>query len=456
MANELQTPSTGDREKAEPPEVVSREEIRAVRAELHQAQAMACQLRNELDELHRQTRDGGQVKGAVTRLNLELDRHLAKMEHQRAVARKLQDMFLPPALPKCKGVRLAVKYLPCERVGGGLYDVFDMGNSCIGVFVADISGHGLAATMVSGVTKTAVDTFRQNEYSPRVIMEKVNKQLVKNTLETQFVAAFLGVLDLDTFRITFVNASHPCPIVCNGKQLRLLESDGFCCGMFDNPHCEEKEVQLHPGDRVICYNRGLTRSGKSVDTSFDGSTLYDLVRTCGDEPIERVVERLAGEFLHRLGDTEQLDDAIIVGLELLPRETGEERIVVPSEPRQLGRIERGIVSRLKAENYGERFSFAIRLAVEEAVINAMKHGNHMHEARKVTVTYSVDSEQVRISVEDEGEGFDPNSVPDPTTDENLLKPSGRGLMLIRAYMDEVQFNEKCNRITMIKKAPWAD
>ena len=71
------------------------------------------------------------------------------------------------------------------------------------------------------------------------------------------------------------------------------------------------------------------------------------------------------------------------------------------------------------------------------------------------MTFSADHDQCVVAVEDEGQGFDPSAVPDPTADENLELPHGRGLVLMRAYMDEVSFNAKGNRVTMRKKAPWA-
>ena len=110
---------------------------------------------------------------------------------------------------------------------------------------------------------------------------------------------------------------------------------------------------------------------------------------------------------------------------------------------------------LQKLNYSERARFAIKLALEEAVINAMKHGNHMDKTRNVTVSYSVDDKKVVISVEDEGDGFDLNAVPDPTLDQYIEASHGRGLMLMKAYMDSVSFNEFGNKVTMVKRAPWA-
>ena len=101
--------------------------------------------------------------------------------------------------------------------------------------------------------------------------------------------------------------------------------------------------------------------------------------------------------------------------------------------------------------YDQEGLFAIRLAIEEALVNAIKHGNQNVRSKSVCVEFDVNSDRVEIQVTDEGDGFRPCDVPDPTADENLERPSGRGVMLMRVYMDEVEFNDRGNAVRMVKR-----
>lgn len=105
----------------------------------------------------------------------------------------------------------------------------------------------------------------------------------------------------------------------------------------------------------------------------------------------------------------------------------------------------------EAENsgFGSSAVFAIRLAIEEAITNAFEHGHEgLDETLTVRVEHRVSPDVLEIAVEDQGPGFKPEALPDPTLLENLSKPSGRGVMLMKAYMSEVEFNDKGNRVRM--------
>ncbi len=104
---------------------------------------------------------------------------------------------------------------------------------------------------------------------------------------------------------------------------------------------------------------------------------------------------------------------------------------------------------LREFGYGEACTFAVRLALEEALVNGFRHGNKGDASKSVTVRCRVDAGLMQLEVQDEGEGFNPETVPDPTAEENIEIPSGRGIMLMRAYMTSVEYVPpgNCLRIT---------
>ena len=108
-----------------------------------------------------------------------------------------------------------------------------------------------------------------------------------------------------------------------------------------------------------------------------------------------------------------------------------------------------LLDQAEQSGFGSSAVFAIRLAIEEAITNAFEHGHRgLDDALTVRVEHRVTPEVFEIAVEDQGPGFKPEDLPDPTLLENLSKPSGRGVMLMKAYMTEVEFNPSGNRVVM--------
>ena len=92
------------------------------------------------------------------------------------------------------------------------------------------------------------------------------------------------------------------------------------------------------------------------------------------------------------------------------------------------------------------------VALDEAFVNAVKHGNKFDSTKLVRIAAEVSTKEARFTIEDEGEGFNVAAIPDPTDTENLFKTSGRGVLIIHNVMDEVRYNERGNRLEMIKKS----
>lgn len=126
--------------------------------------------------------------------------------------------------------------------------------------------------------------------------------------------------------------------------------------------------------------------------------------------------------------------------------------VIPSQLQYVDPLVSYLADHLARFGYADSDS-NMRVALHEAITNAIRHGNQLDASKKVTIEVELDQRQAVFTITDEGPGFDPSDVCDPTEGENLFRNCGRGLLLIRHLMDEVSYNRRGNQVTMIKKSP---
>ncbi len=109
-----------------------------------------------------------------------------------------------------------------------------------------------------------------------------------------------------------------------------------------------------------------------------------------------------------------------------------------------------IVTAMSEAGFTAKEIFGARLGLEEGLVNSIRHGHRGDTTKRVDVRYLVCSEQLLVEIRDQGPGFDPDGLPDPLAPENLERPGGRGVFLIRQYMTWVQYNERGNGMTLCK------
>jgi len=398
-------------------------------------------LRRHLSEAARQLAD----RPGVRRLVEKVARGLRDGRREEALSRQLQEGLLPSRLPAVEGLAVAARLIHAPGGGTDLYDVFELAEGFVGFFVAEVRSGGFPGAPLLATTKVALDAARMQFHSPAAILDEVNADLVHRGTEGRFLTAFLGVLDVRTLHLRYVNAAHPAPLRRSGRRTRSLRGKGRCLGRFEDPDYREIEVQLDPGERLVLYSSGLTQARDRSGAAYSAA----------DEMApENLVDRLLQDVERHVGTASLRRDISVVAVSLAKDIVLDTKIVIRSEPDQLTRPVNAIMARLQELNYDERTQFAIRLCIEEALINALKHGNRMDRTKRITTTFRADEHGLRISVEDEGNGFHPDAVPDPRLPENLEVSHGRGLLLMRSYMDEVSFSNKGRKVTLVKKAPW--
>lgn len=124
--------------------------------------------------------------------------------------------------------------------------------------------------------------------------------------------------------------------------------------------------------------------------------------------------------------------------------------VIPSKTQDGRQVLQELLEQLQQNRWDEHDIFSVHLAMEEALINAIKHGNQHDPTKRISVACALSSTKLRIEIADQGGGFDPDRLPDPTDPEHIVAPSGRGIMLIRTFMSRVEYLDRGSRVIMEK------
>jgi len=190
--------------------------------------------------------------------------HLVELDEQMRLAGRLQQDFLPRRMPEVGAVRFAAMYRPAGWVSGDLYDVARLDETHVGFYVADVSGHGMPAALLTMFIKKALQTKRIFGHDYRLVppdasLAELNADLCDQELPScQFCTAVYGVMDVTSLTLTYAGAGHPEPILIRPDgSAALLRSPGGLLGVFPDATFPLRHVPLAAGDRVVLYTDGL-------------------------------------------------------------------------------------------------------------------------------------------------------------------------------------------------------
>jgi phosphoserine phosphatase RsbU/P len=251
-------------------------------------------------------------------LNRRLQQTYQQINHELELARRIQHSMLPQSLPEMPSLRFAVHYRPCGRVGGDFYDVFRLDEHHVGLYVADVMGHGVPASLLTMFLKKAVQTkeIAGSSYRllpPDEVLQRLNREMLDQALaENPFITMVYAVFDQRDHRLTFSRAGHPHPLYMPVSELpRFWEVQGTLLGVFDTDFTVQTH-RLRPGEKVIFYTDGLdTHDNENHSTT--GQRLAILAEKYQQLSVADLVARLSQELIVK---SDYVDDLTLLGLEV--------------------------------------------------------------------------------------------------------------------------------------------
>ncbi len=257
---------------------------------------------------------------------------VARFEEELNLARQIQRTSLLsefPVVPRCE---LHALYIPSKAVGGDFYDVVATGDGGFLLAIADVSGKGMPAALLSAMLQASLRTQADSVSSLGAILRNINSLLYRSTATHQFATFFLARIDGENLRLSFSNAGHNWPVVLrpNGERV-FLERGGTILGILEQVNYEEDQVTLRPGDRVVLYTDGISEAANADGEQFGEQRLCDVVHAMPrDLSARELAERVLVGLREFLGDVEPQDDMTLLVVRVLePKAVEIERVPVP-------------------------------------------------------------------------------------------------------------------------------
>lgn len=241
-----------------------------------------------------------------------------RLEHEIAIARRIQKTFLPSGNPRIEGFDVAGLNLPSAEVGGDYYDFIPIVENQYGIAIGDVSGSGIPASLIMAAFRASLKAEIRNNFAIRAILSKVNNLLFESIDRERYVTAAYGVLDSKNKIFTYSNAGHNPPILLRESgELQYLNEGGMALGIFANSTYEENSILLKSGDIVLFYTDGVTEVKDENDIEFNEQRLIDAARETRDKPAARIIEYIVDQTEKFKKDSKFIDDLTLIVLKTL-------------------------------------------------------------------------------------------------------------------------------------------
>jgi sigma-B regulation protein RsbU (phosphoserine phosphatase) len=263
--------------------------------------------------------------------NARLEKVNGRMSRDLKAAAKIQGTFLPRELPHVPGTAFAWIYRPCDELGGDGLNIVPLGEGRIGLYILDVSGHGVASALLS-VTLSRVLSPPPDPSSilvrdgnvpdrpeitpPAEVADRLNRLFPFDQATGQFTTMIYGILDAVTGEFPYVSAGHPGPVhLPAGAGPVILESRGLPIGLAENAY-EERSVRLAAGDRLYLYSDGVPEAMDPAGEQFGYARLLQAIGRGRSEPLQEGVAALLGEIERWRGAVSAQDDIAILAVEV--------------------------------------------------------------------------------------------------------------------------------------------
>jgi phosphoserine phosphatase RsbU/P len=244
---------------------------------------------------------------------VEKEREQRRLEQELAIAREIQQRLVPQGLHDFPYLEIKGIHLPCNGVGGDYYDVFPLSDKSTAFLVADVSGKGLGAALITTMLQGALSGMSLG-VAPEKVFNHVNRFLCEHASAEHYATMFFGRIDAEGM-LEYLHGGHPSPLLIRGDKVRELYTEGSLpVGLVDDAEFESTQVQLEPNDVLVLFSDGIVEAANTQRELFGFERLIAETARCAQASIETVMKTILDaveEFSQGAGQADDLTLLIV-------------------------------------------------------------------------------------------------------------------------------------------------
>lgn len=267
----------------------------------------------ENSDLERKAKE--ELEGKVKERTLELNKNLELIEADLAMAKKIQSYTLSSDLSKIQELEIAIKYNAMNKVGGDFYHIRRLNEKTVRFFLADATGHGVQAAMITMAIQGIYDGIKNYELQTNQIMEIFNNEFIRRYGQlNSFLTCILLDIHTDSGKVIYSSAGHPSAFLLKEKDFELLPKTGPLVGFIKGQSYKIRETVLESSSRLYIYTDGIFEEFLGGQ-EYGEERLYQVLLKARNENMESAISKVFENLREFLNGTEFQDDIAIIGIE---------------------------------------------------------------------------------------------------------------------------------------------
>lgn len=367
-----------------------------------------------------------------------------RIDKELEFARQIQHSALPsvfPPYPNRTDFDIYAQMHTAKEVGGDFYDFYLLGEDKLAFLIADVSGKGIPAAMFMMTAKTLIKSLVESGIDASEAFTRANNKLCENNEAGMFVTAWLGILDLNTGLLKYVNAGHNPPLIKrNGTYFEYICSKpNFILAGMENIKYKANEIQLSPGDEVFLYTDGVTEANNISYELFSEDRLLESLNEKKSLTVKQLCNKVKNDVDRFVGNALQSDDITMLAVKLNCLLSNDSIFISPDD-NSMNLVYNFIDKKLKDLEIDKSISSKIKLVTDEIYSNIINYSG----ATRAKVSFCRTDKSIYLTFYDNGKRYNPLATESPDTSLSATDrdEGGLGIYIVKKTASRIDYSNK--------------